>query len=35
MLVIVDFDRGQGGLIRISLQPLVAVIDDLEGQLDK
>jgi uncharacterized membrane protein len=33
MLVIVDFDRGQTGLIRVSLQPLAATIEDLERQV--
>jgi hypothetical protein len=33
MLVIVDFDRGQEGFIRISLQPLDVVIKDLEANL--
>jgi hypothetical protein len=33
MLVIVDFDRGQHGFIRISLQPLEVIIKDLESQL--
>jgi hypothetical protein len=33
MLVIIDFDRGQHGFIRVSLQPLEVVIKDLEAQL--
>jgi len=33
-LVIVDFDRGQHGFIRVSLQPLEVVIKDLESQMD-
>lgn len=33
MLMIVDFDRGQSGLIRINLQPLEAVVKDLEVQM--
>jgi len=33
MLVIIDFDRGRHGFIRISLQPLEVVIDDLKAQL--
>lgn len=33
MLVIVDFDRGQRGLIRVNLQPLEAVVKDLEAQI--
>jgi len=33
MLVIVDFDRGQHGLIQVSLQPLAVVIEDLENQI--
>ena len=33
MLVIVDFDRGQRGLMRISLQPLEVIISDLEAQI--
>lgn len=35
MVVIVDFDRGQHGLIRISSQPIEAVIKDIEGQLQR
>lgn len=35
MVVIVDFDRGQHGFIRISVQPLEAVITDLEAQLEQ
>ncbi|MCG6862999.1 MAG: hypothetical protein LJE70_17245 [Chromatiaceae bacterium] len=34
MLVILDFDRGQHGFIRVSLQPLELVIKDLESQLE-
>jgi hypothetical protein len=33
MLVIVDFDRGQHGFIRVNLQPLEAVVKDLEAQI--
>lgn len=34
ILIIIDFDRGQHGLIRISLQPLEVVVKDLEAQLE-
>jgi hypothetical protein len=30
ILIIIDFDRGQHGLIRISLEPLEVVVEDLE-----
>jgi hypothetical protein len=33
MLVIVDFDRGQHGFIRVNLQPLEAVVKDLDAQI--
>jgi len=33
ILIIIDFDRGQHGLIRISLQPLEVVVKDLETQM--
>lgn len=33
ILIIIDFDRGQHGLIRISLQPLEVVVNDLETQM--
>jgi len=33
MLVIVDFDRGQHGFILVNLQPLEAVVKDLEAQM--
>jgi len=34
MLVIVDFDRGQHGFIRISNQPIEVVIKDIEAEMD-
>jgi len=35
MVVIVDFDQGQRGMIRNSHQPLELVVQDLEAQLGR
>jgi hypothetical protein len=35
IIVIIDFDKPQGGFIRVSHEPLVAVIHDMEADLAK